>query len=165
MSYINIREIVPGDAEILAHLQSASWRSGFAGILEDSILKQRTDIVRLTAMYARALTGNFGHGILLELEGKPHCMAIWDKAREDWFDGAELICIHSLPEHWQEGYGSRVMERVLKDMKEAGYKRVMLWVFEENTRARRFYEKHGFHVTEHTKTERGPVEILYEREL
>ncbi len=32
---------------------------------------------------------------------------------------AELRCIHSLPENWRRGCGSRMMERVLADVKVA----------------------------------------------
>ena len=57
---------------------------------------------------------------------------------------AELICIHSLKNNWHKGYGSMMMDRVLGDVKAAGYSKIMLWVFDSNVRAIRFYEKHGF---------------------
>ena len=36
-------------------------------------------------------------------------------------------------------------------IKSQGYREVILWVFEENKRARRFYEKEGFIKTNHRK--------------
>ena len=78
---------------------------------------------------------------------------------------AELICIHSLQDQWRKGYGSRMMETVLRDIKEAGYRKVMLWVFEENARARRFYEAHGFATGGKAKPDMMPVEICYEKSL
>ena len=159
---VTVRTAEVRDAAVIAHIQAVSWKHGFAGILEGEALE--LDEARLAAMWGRVLQDS-ARTILLEIDGIPHCMACWDQSRDVQYPGAELICIHSLPEHWHEGYGSMVMERVLQDAACAGYDRIMLWVFEENTRARRFYEKHGFRLTDHSKTQRGPVEVMYEREL
>lgn len=37
-----------------------------------------------------------------------------------------------------------MMERLLADVKEAGYETLVLWVLEKNTSAIRFYESFGF---------------------
>lgn len=78
---------------------------------------------------------------------------------------AELICIHSLQNRWHMGYGSRMMEVVLRDAAAAGYEKIMLWVFEENTRARRFYEANGFALNGRTQSGLGAAEVCYERAL
>lgn len=44
-----------------------------------------------------------------------------------------------------------MMNTILKDMSTAGFSKLMLWVFEDNTRARRFYEAHGFTTNGKTK--------------
>ncbi|MBQ3937334.1 MAG: GNAT family N-acetyltransferase, partial [Ruminococcus sp.] len=38
-----------------------------------------------------------------------------------------------------------------------------LWVIEKNTDAVRFYEAHGFHLTDIKKTEAGTTEVKMER--
>ena len=78
---------------------------------------------------------------------------------------AELICIHSLQENWGKGYGSKMMDKVLMDISEAGYTKVMLWVFEENERAKRFYGTKGFVKSEKSKEIKGVVEVMYVKEL
>lgn len=60
--------------------------------------------------------------------------------------------------------GSLLMDRVLEDVSAAGYKKVMLWVFDENTRARRFYEAKGFKKGAKQKEIRGTIEVMYVRE-
>ena len=78
---------------------------------------------------------------------------------------AELICIHSLKGNWHKGYGSRMMERILEDVKEAGYSRIMLWVFEKNIRAIRFYEAHGFASGGKKQAALEAVEEMYIKEI
>ena len=56
-------------------------------------------------------------------------------------DGAEIVAIHTLPESWGTGLGHAMLTEALTQI---GNQRVYLWAFKENTRARRFYEKHGF---------------------
>ena len=43
-----------------------------------------------------------------------------------------------------KGYGSKVLEVVMNELENQGFTEVFLWVLEENTTARQFYEKHGF---------------------
>ena len=76
---------------------------------------------------------------------------------------AELVCIHSLPQKWGRGYGSMMMEHLLQQMRAAGYGRAALWVFEQNGRARRFYEKNGFLLASERKDSFGAKEVLYTR--
>ena len=165
MSY-TIEPVKPGDETTLAYIQTESWKAGFRDILDAETLAQYTQIDRATAMYRRLLEAGIGHGYLLKADGQPHCLAWWDAARDEDMPGyAELICIHSLENHWRRGYGSRMMEAVLRDAAAAGYKKILLWVFADNTRARRFYESLGFTPTEKQKPSFGTVEICYEKQL
>ena len=57
------------------------------------------------------------------------------------------------------------MERVLADIKKAGYEKLVLWVFEGNTRAIRFYESLGFEPSGRKRPALGAVEEMYSRAL
>lgn len=161
-----IRRVQPGDENTLAYIQTESWKSAFSHILDSATLQRCTDIHRAAAMYRRLLENHTGNGYLLTLDGEAHCIAWWDAARDRDMDGwAEIICIHSLPGNWRKGYGSRMMERLLADIAAAGYSEVLLWVFTENTRARRFYEAHGFRAADRQKTGLGAAEICYTKRL
>ena len=165
MNY-TIERVKPGDETALAYIQTESWKAGFKDILSEELLERCTRIDKATAMYRRLLEQNIGNGYLLKVAGKPHCIAWWDATRETDMPGyAELICIHSLQDNWRQGYGSKMMETVLGDISAAGYSKVMLWVFEENARARRFYEAHGFTTDGKRKPDILPVEICYEKVL
>ena len=93
---------------------------------------------------------------------QPSRTAWWSEARDaDMAGCAELICIHSLPENWRKGCGRAMMERVLADVKKAGYETLVLWVFEKNTRAIRFYESFGFVPSGKKRPSLGAVEEMY----
>lgn len=163
---IHIRRAESGDEACLAHVQTESWKAAFAGIVPAELLAQCTSIERAEKIYARLLTEQQGNGYILELDGKPHCVAWWDAAREEDMPGAaELRCIHSLPENWRRGCGSRMMERVLADVKAAGYTKILLWVFTDNVRAIRFYEAQGFTFGGRKQPAFGTTEEMYVRAL
>lgn len=160
-----IRRVAPGDEATLAYIQTESWKAAFKDILEEEELTRCTNVERATQMYRRLLEEKKGNGYLLEINGKGHCIAWWDASREEDMAGfAELICIHSLQDNWGKGYGSKMMDKVLEDILTADYKKVMLWVFEENERAKQFYEAKGFVKSEKSKVSLNAVEVMYVKE-
>ena len=161
-----IRKVQQGDELNLAYIQIESWKAAFQDILSAEILQQATDLTHATAMYKQLLDENIGNGYILEVNSQPHCIAWWGKARDkDMSDYAELICIHSLQDNWRKGCGTQMMNRIMDDMKAAGYDKVMLWVFTNNVRARKFYESCGFVTYGKVKPCFETEEICYERKL
>ena len=166
MDNIIIRKAVPGDEAVLAEIHRESWRAGFADILSMEELERATDLQRATQGYHNALLREDSHIAIEFVEEQPHCFAAWGKNRCDLGEHvAELICIHSLQDKWARGYGSAMMRYVLEQLQQEQYESVILWVFESNTRARRFYEKHGFSQTGERKLARSVPEIMYVKYL
>lgn len=163
---ITIRKAKLGDEKILAYIQAESWKSAFADIISGENMERYTDIVKTEAMYENVLKSGYAEVSILEINGKPHCVAAWSKARNPQFsDCAEIICIHSLCDNWGQGYGSMMMNHIIDEIKKSGYNSVLLWVFEKNTRAREFYKKHGFELTNNTQISYDAVEVMYRKEL
>ena len=163
---VYIRRAQIGDENSLAYVQTESWKEAFKKIIPAELLSECTKTERAAAMYKRLLEGQKGNGYILELDGKPHCIAYWGEAREKDMTGyAELLCIHSLKEGWHKGYGSLMMKRILDDVKKAGYSKIMLWVFDNNVRAIKFYEKHGFAASGKKQPAFGAMEEMYIKEL
>ncbi|MCR5824129.1 MAG: GNAT family N-acetyltransferase [Lachnospiraceae bacterium] len=161
-----LRKVKPGDEADLAYIQTESWKAAFKDILDAETLTRCTNKEKAANMYKNLIETNKGNGYLLSVDGRPHCIAWWDAARDAEFTGkAELICIHSLKDNWHKGYGKQMMSRVLADMKEAGYSEAVLWVFRENIRARGFYEACGFSETTYEKEILGAVEVCYSKKL
>ena len=163
---VTIRKARLGDEKILAYIQTESWKSAFVDIVSADDMIRYTDIAKAEAMYENVLKSTYAEMSILEIDGKPHCIAAWSKARNPQFsDNAEIICIHSLCDNWGKGYGSIMMNHILNEIKNSGYNSVLLWVFENNTRARSFYEKHGFELTDNKQISYGAVEVMYCKEL
>ncbi len=72
------------------------------------------------------------------------CASRWERYK----DFGEIVSIYLLPGYIGKGYGRMLMERCTSELLSSGYDRLMLWVLEGNTRARRFYEKAGFVCTD-----------------
>ena len=162
----HIRRVKNGDENILAYVQTESWKEAFQKIVPADLLSKCTEIESATAMYQKLLADNQGNGYILELDGKPHCIAYWDATREkDLIGFAELICIHSLKDGWNKGYGSSMLKKILEDVINAGYSKIMLWVFENNIRAIKSYEKLGFIASGKKQPALGAVEEMYIKEL
>lgn len=156
----------PEDAAVCARIQTESWRAAFRGIISDEELARAADEARVTKMYERVLANPAMHGAILSINGAPHAIAFWSQSRdEDTPAAAELVCIHSLPGNWRKGFGTLLMEYAVIEMRQAGYKTVMLWVFAENARARAFYEKFGYTLTRRARTELGAQAVQYEMKL
>jgi L-amino acid N-acyltransferase YncA len=81
----------------------------------------------------------------------------------------EVTSIYLLPSHWRRGGGSRLLARAVEALTAAGFRRATLWVLDGNCRARRFYERHGWHADGSIKVDdRGTFhlrELRYAREL
>ena len=162
----HIRKAKSGDENSLAYVQTESWKEAFREIVPADILSKCTEIKWITEMYKELLAENKGNGYILELDGNPHCIAWWDAAREkDMVGFAELICIHSLKDNWHKGYGKMMMKQILDDVKSSGYSKIMLWVFDDNIRAIRFYEAHGFAAIGRKQPALGAIEEMYIKEI
>lgn len=162
LSKASLRKAVPGDEESLAFLQTESWKAAFGDILTPEELTLYTDVEKAKAMYTDVLSKGRGEGWILFVDEAPQAFAFWSASREADMDGyAELICIHSLKKTWRKGYGSLLFEKVRGQMKAAGYRKMMLWVFEENIRARKFYQHFGLNSADRKKTFGSAEEILY----
>ena len=79
---------------------------------------------------------------------------------KDTEEGVEVVALHTLPESWGTGLGHALLVEAMRQICE---KTVYLWAFKENTRARCFYEKHGFcwDGNERISEFDGAVEVRY----
>ena len=80
--------------------------------------------------------------------------------------GAELRDLYVVPAAWGTGVGVELMRVALDWIAVRGAQEALLWVGEDNLRARRFYEREGWAADGGTRTSPlGPVELRYRRPL
>ena len=137
-------------------IMSLSFRTAFA----DFVSQETMDACAQEDNCIALLEGIFREGKVHFLMGEDSGMLAWQQTD----DGAEIIAIHTLPESRGTGLGAALLTTALNQI---GNSPVFLWAFKENTRARRFYEKHGFHWdgSERVSEFDGALEVRYVRAL
>ena len=132
------------DIEVVAALHTASWRTAYRGIYTDAFLDGPADAERRAHWTRRlAAPGTTQAGVVAELGGVPvgFCYLISDA---DPARGTLLDNLHVAPGVRGGGIGRRLLARAAAEIGTRAWPRGLhLWVFEENTGARRFYARHG----------------------
>lgn len=151
---INFREIGSKDAELIATMHTASWRTAYRGILNDEYLdsgiaeERRAEWERrLSTPQAEAL------GFIARLEDEPVGFVFGFQNEHDCW-GTIIDNLHVLPGWKGRGIGRQLVSRFAAALIERGDSAgVFLWVYEKNTAARGFYESIGGKMVEATDYE------------
>jgi GNAT superfamily N-acetyltransferase len=131
---IVLRSAQADEAKELAELQERSSVAAFGHIFPpDRCPFPREDV---HARWAEALQDSSIRTIVAELDGERVAFA---SMRAEWLDALYVV-----PEFWGAGVAPAIHDRALELVGELGSKRCHLWVLEDNTRARRFYERRGW---------------------
>jgi GNAT superfamily N-acetyltransferase len=156
-----IRPGRPEDAEAVARVQIQTWQAAYARALP------REQLMRLSAddrvdMWRRLPP------FVAEVDGKVVGFVSVGSARDEDADG-ELYAIYVHPEHWGTGVGRALIERGEEELRALGHDEAVLWVLDDNPRARRFYETAGWS-TDGSKRDIGifgfdVTEVRYRKQL
>jgi RimJ/RimL family protein N-acetyltransferase len=160
-----IRKATLEDAGTIAEIICSSWKAAYSAFLPSEILQKHTDIANRTEKLKSILSTDNAWNIHLAIMAKTACGTIsYGKNRES--DCGEIYFCYAKPEMWGLGIGHSMMEFALADLRRQGYQEVILWVFEANTQARRFYERQGF-ITDGAVNEgsHGAREVRYRRTI
>lgn len=77
-----------------------------------------------------------------------------------------IAMVFIAPERWGEGIGWMLVEATLEEARSRGYAKAQLWTDNDNDRAKRLYERHGFERSGREKKDDFDEWIShYEREL
>ena len=147
-----VRNAALEDMALASDIMVTSFRTAFAGFVSPETMDACTDPENCRRLLESVYR-----------EGKTHFLMGGDQGFLCWqetADGAEIVAIHSLPAIWGTGLGHALLTRALKQI---GNRPAYLWAFKENIRARRFYEKHGFHWdgSERVSEFDGALEVRY----
>ena len=149
-----VRDAGPDDAQAIARIRVAGWRSAYAGLLDQSVLDASDPVAEADRRRAD-LTAGLSAGTALRVAGRAGCVVGFalsgpyrasgdDPAGSTGPDDAELRALYVDPPAWSAGVGSVLVEDAAALLAAAGHPVVRLWVLAGNTRARRFYARHRF---------------------
>jgi GNAT superfamily N-acetyltransferase len=152
-----IREARADEAEALAEIQRDASVAALGHIFPPELYPYPMDDVR--ERWLAALADPDTSVLVAEVDG-PVGVAAY---RSDWLDG-----LYVLPDHWGREVGRALHDRVLDRLRERGSHHCHLWVLEENERARRFYERHGWRENGTTRVvpfPPNPIDVGYTIDL
>jgi ribosomal protein S18 acetylase RimI-like enzyme len=133
---VEIRSGTPGDADGVARVQVDTWRAAYAHALP-------RDELHALSIEEQADQWRRWPPIVAELEGEVIGFVSVGASRDDDADG-ELFAIYVHPSHWDTGAGRALMQAGEAELARQGHDHVVLWVLDDNPRARRFYELAGW---------------------
>ena len=154
---IGIRRANTDDVAAAARCHVACWREGYAGILSEDQLV--LDLPLRLRMWSSMVAADSRPWVATE-DDAIIGLAKAGPGRDDDIDlDLELILIYARQAHWGTGVGHRLIEAAIGD--QSAY----LWVFGNNARAIRFYQRHGFTPdgTEKPHARLGAIELRMTR--
>lgn len=163
----------PGDEHDLAAVatvHAAASEAVYRGVLPDELL-DHFDVARRREALCSFLAANDRILLVAVDQNDIIGFAVVGPARDDdvVVDTAELYSLYVAPEHWGGGVGKRLQETACRQLVVAGYGTAILWVLQNNTRARHFYEQSGWvfdgRVSRSSRGDTTLSEMRYQRQL
>lgn len=138
---MDIRYLNEQDDQLaISRVYEESWKHAYRGIIPDAYLAG----ISKGSWAAHLEDGGKRTLVLLEHDTivgtSSFCKSRWEHTE----GFGEVVSIYLLPDYMGKGYGKPLLQAAVQGLKEMGFTNVCLWVLEENTRARRFYEAFGF---------------------
>lgn len=152
-----LRRAVAADEAAIARLHADSWRTAYRGILRDEFLDETVIANRREVWSARFSEIDRADQLILVYEERGEIQAFvcaFLDADPEW--GTLIDNLHVTPGLKGKGLGRQLISAVAENVKQHGLHCMLhLWVYEQNTGARGFYERMGGVVSECVQEE-GP---------
>jgi L-amino acid N-acyltransferase YncA len=153
MTHIRIATVQ--DCEQLAEVHVTAWRESYRGLVPQAVL-DALSIEQRTESWRKAILENTCPIYLAEEHGRIIGFGQGGPCR-----GAELgrqmevYAIYLLDRAKRRGIGSTLLTKIISDFLSAGANTAALWVLQENSSARSFYEHFGAQFFVERTVERG----------
>ncbi|TYB30461.1 MAG: GNAT family N-acetyltransferase [Candidatus Mcinerneyibacterium aminivorans] len=133
------------DAGRLGYIHSRSWQKAYKGIVPDEILSNFTPEKRAVKFHDY-VENEYGDTAVFLLKGEIIGFITLEESRDDDLNDfwGEIWGIYFDPDYWNKGYGSILLNWGIEELKNRGYRHLLLWVLKQNDSAIKFYEKFGF---------------------
>jgi ribosomal protein S18 acetylase RimI-like enzyme len=143
---VSVRDAVPEDAVGIAAVHTRTWQHAYAHIFPaEQLASIRED--RRAEGWSRLLLERPEATHTLVAAGPQGVVgfAFLGTARDESEPLGELYAIYVLPEASGRGIGRALMAETVSRLRGDGYEEAILWVLEDNSRTRHFYEAAGWH--------------------
>jgi GNAT superfamily N-acetyltransferase len=144
--HFHIRTTTKNDAFETARVHVNSWRSAYRNIIPDDFLSNLS-VEKTAERFVSDYDLYMGKSFYYVAVNDNHIIGnlVLFKCRDDDKPLAgEIGAIYLLEEFWDYGYGRLMMNYAIDTLKSMDFLEIIIWVLEENKRARMFYEKFGF---------------------
>ena len=121
-----------------AYVHWKSWNEAYKNIVNQEYLS------RLTVEKCEEITRKYKDNIYVAKDGEKVVgfVSFGEYRGEDLENAGEIYAIYVLEDYYSLGIGTRLVETAVENLKD--FRTIALWVFKDNSRARKFYEKCGF---------------------
>ncbi len=151
---VTIREAALNDIRVIAALAERTWWPTYSPILTSEQIRYMLDHIYSESSLRNAIENDNQKFLLLYENDSPHGFASFGM-RPDAPHVHKLHKIYVLPEDQGKGYGKKLIEEVIRLIKEKGKHILDLNVNRYNP-AKAFYEKMGFKVIQEEDIPIGP---------
>ena len=141
---MKLREATAEDAGLISSIIAQSWRGTYQHFIDPIYLARLPEEYWLPSMRTWLSSGRMYVQIAEADERALGCIIYGRGREEDHADWGEIVSLYLLPDAMGRGIGSELLTSAVYDLQADGYHRIYLWAIEENTRALRFYSRHGF---------------------
>jgi len=148
---VPVRRARPEDAAAIAEVHVRTWQVAYEHVFGAEKLAT-LDPERRREWWERSIRAGLEPVFVAESAGRIVAFANVG-ASQDADAGGQLYAIYALPEAWGTGVGHELMAACLGALRDAGHGDAILYVLEDNPRARRFYEREGWALDGGTKTD------------
>jgi GNAT superfamily N-acetyltransferase len=138
-----VRRAHPADARGIAEVKVESWRAAYVGVMPQSVL-DAMDVDVHEQLWRTFVARDTLAVFVAERDDRIIGFANVGPCRDEPGIG-ELYAIYVRPDAWGTGAGLALMKTAAEWLRER-WPEAVLWVAEENPRARRFYERCGWTV-------------------
>ena len=142
---MEIRYITNSDDRLaISKIYEESWKYTYKGIIPQEYLNSIPE-----GRWSKNFDRPGWKTLVCIVDGKYIGTSSFCKSRFEQFpDCGEIISIYFLPEYMGKGYGKKLLETSILELKKLGFDELFLWVLDDNIKAKNFYEHLGFLQTE-----------------
>lgn len=142
---LTIRTATAADARDFAYVLCESWKEAYKQIITPEEMVRNTNVEKRAALLEQWIPSGRGQYFLAyDGETPCGCCSTGPSRDADTKGFGEAVAIYTLAAYWGKQVGKSLMDRAVEDLRAQGFQNILLWAFEANVRARRFYEKYGF---------------------